>query len=92
MKQCVKIHVMGKVQGVGYRSYVQKYAQKLAIEGFVQNLDDGAVTILACGTSDKLDQFIDEVYKGSASTKVQDVAVEPVMQIKDFRGVFRIIE
>lgn len=92
MKQCVKIHVSGKVQGVGYRSYVQKYAQKLEIEGSVQNLDDGIVSILACGASDKLDEFIDQVYKGTSSTKVQDVVVEPIMQLKDLRGVFRIIE
>lgn len=92
MKQCVKIRVLGKVQGVGFRKFTQKQAQSFQIEGYVQHLDDGVLTIWACGPTDNLDKFIEQVYKGPATSSVQDVTVEPCASGKDFRGVFRIIE
>jgi len=91
MRQCLKIVVSGKVQGVGYRKFVQKEASRLNVEGVVQNSDDGVVQILVCGFSSSLDDFIDCLYKGTKGSKVENLSVEPLNQIKDFRGVFRII-
>lgn len=92
MKQCVKITVLGKVQEVSYRKFVQKHAQELDIEGTVQNLDDKkTVVINACGLSEKLDELIDFLYEGTKKSEVEDVQVEPLLVKKDFRGVFRII-
>lgn len=91
MKRCVRIKVLGKVQGVFYREYVQDKAQKLQIGGTVQNSSDGSVLIYACGFSEKLDDLIDALYKGSSKSKVEDVIVEPLVPEKDFRGVFRVI-
>ena len=92
MKQCVKITVSGKVQGVSYRKFVQKNAHTLEIEGTVQNIeDDQSVVIQACGPSNKLDEFIDLLYTGTSDSKIQDVIVEPLVSEKNFRGVFRII-
>lgn len=91
MRKCLKISVLGKVQGVSYRSFVQKHAQELGVEGTVQNVDDGSVLIHACGLSDVLDKFIDFLYKGSTSSHVEDLVVEPLMHDKDYRGVFRLI-
>ncbi len=91
LKKCVKIKVLGKVQGVGYRTFIQKSAAKLSIEGTIRNESDGSVFMLAYGPSDKLDDLIDFVYKGSAKSKIEDVIVEPMIKEKDFRGVFRLI-
>ena len=91
MRQCLKIIVMGKVQDVGFRHYVQKEAEKLNVEGTVHNADNGSVHILACGNSEKLDDLIDIIYKGTSKAKVENVSTEPLTQVKDFRGVFRII-
>ncbi|MFA5075283.1 MAG: acylphosphatase [Candidatus Babeliales bacterium] len=91
MRKCLKIKVTGKVQGVGYRSFLQKHAIKLGVEGTIQNREDGSVFILACGTSDKLDDFLDSIYEGSKQSKIKDVIVEPMVPEKDFRGVFRVI-
>ena len=57
----------------------------------MQNSDDGAVQILVCGFSSSLDDFIDCLYKGTKGSKIENLSVEPLTQIKDFRGVFRII-
>lgn len=92
MKQCVVIMVSGKVQDVGYRKYVQTQAQKLDIEGIVQNAEEkNKVMIKACGQADKLDSFIDLLYKGTPASHVEDIAVEPLLPDKNFRAVFRII-
>ena len=91
MRRCVSIKVTGKVQKVFYRVFTQKQATKLEVEGTIQNLDDGAVLILACAVSDKLDDFIDVLYEGSDESKVENVIVEPLVKEHDFRGVFRVI-
>lgn len=93
MKQCLKILISGKVQGVSYRKFVQKHAQKFEIEGTIQNLEDKkSVMVYACGSSSDLDKFIDYLYQGTPESDIQDVRAEPFLQEKDFRGVFRIIE
>ena len=91
MRKSLKIHVLGKVQGVSYRTAAQKHAQSLGIEGTVQNAEDGSVIIYACGQSDNLDKLIDFLYKGTSDSKITDLIAEPFMNEKDFRGVFRII-
>ncbi len=92
MKQCVKIKVSGKVQGVGYREFVKKHAQKLSIEGATQNSDDKkCVLIQACGLSENLDKLIDSLYKGTPKSKIEDIHVEPLINKKNFREVFRIL-
>lgn len=91
MKQCLKITVSGKLRGVGYRQFVQENADTLQIEGTVQNMDDGNVVIHACGLSENLDRLLDVLYNGPKKAVVENVAVEPLVLQKDFRGVFRII-
>lgn len=91
MRKCLKVTVQGKVQEVAYRAFVQKHALSLGIEGTIQNMEAGSVVIYACGPSDKLDVLIDYLYKGSSAARVEDVIIEPYLNEKDFRGVFRVI-
>lgn len=91
MRRCSRIVVRGKVQGVLYRDFVKEHAQKLEIEGTVQNSNDGSVVINACGSTDKFEDFIDVLYQGSPESEVEEVVEEPITHGRDFRGVFRII-
>lgn len=91
MRKCLKIHISGAVQDATYRSFIQKSAQTLGIEGTVQCDDGEGLLIIACGQSDKLDKFIDHLYKGTTSSRVENVSAEPIVSEKDFRGAFRII-
>lgn len=50
--------VRGRVQGVGYRYFVADCAQKTGITGFVRNLPDGSVMIVAEGSDEILETFI----------------------------------
>lgn len=92
MKQCIKIVVKGSVQALSYKELIQKQAHKLRIEGSIQGHEADGLLIFACGQSDLLDELIDHIYKGTPETKIRDVAIEPFINSKEFRGVFRIIE
>lgn len=50
----VRIHVTGRVQGVFYRVYTQKFARNLGVNGYVRNLPDGRVEIVAEGSEESL--------------------------------------
>lgn len=91
MRKSLKISVSGKVQGVSYRAFVQKHAQALGIEGTAQHAEDATVIIYACGLAANLEKFIDALYKGTPEAKISDLFVEPFVNEKDFRGVFRVI-
>ncbi len=89
--QCLKITVSGNVNGVGYRAYVKKQAERLKVEGTAQNIEGGDVIIFACSSSEVLDEFIDVLYEGPKEASIANVVAEPLVAQKDFRGVFRII-
>jgi acylphosphatase len=48
----------GRVQGVGYRYFVTGCARETGVSGFVKNMPDGSVTIVAEGSRDALETFI----------------------------------
>ena len=91
MKQFVRIVISGNVQEVSYRDFVKKNAELLEVEGFIQNDDDGCVSISASGFSENLDKFVDFLYLGSKNSEVRNLLVYPLICRKDFHGVFRII-
>ena len=51
---CVK----GRVHGVGYRYFVIDCARETGVSGFVKNMPDGSVTIVAEGSNEVLDTFV----------------------------------
>ncbi len=51
----------GRVQGVGYRWFVKSIAEKYNVKGYVMNLSNGDVEILAQGNEDTLKMFLKEV-------------------------------
>lgn len=68
--------VKGKVQGVTYRNFVLKHARHLALVGYVRNMPDFTVEVLAQGFEDKLQKFIEHLRKGPFGSHVSDVEVE----------------
>lgn len=54
----VRIYVTGRVQGVFFRVYTRDMARQLAICGYVRNLRDGRVEIVAEGTEDSLRKMV----------------------------------
>lgn len=73
-----KITVKGKVQGVFYRSSTQAKAKELNLSGWVQNEEDGSVTIEAEGEEQKLEKLLDWCRKGPGAAVVNDVEFEEI--------------
>ncbi|MFH1301496.1 MAG: acylphosphatase [Planctomycetota bacterium] len=73
---CLRAIFQGRVQGVGFRYRTSRLAQRHFISGFVKNLSDGTVELVA-QASDKaaLDEFFDEMMLTFA-TNVTDVSIQ----------------
>lgn len=71
----VKINVSGRVQGVSFRFATQQQAQRLGVDGYVQNLPDGSVEIHAQAPESALETFIAWCHQGPPAARVERVAV-----------------
>ncbi|MCP4201371.1 MAG: acylphosphatase [bacterium] len=68
-----KFRIHGRVQGVGFRWYTQREADRLGVRGWVRNCADGTVEALAIGSSGQVDAFAEAVRKGPAMSRVSSV-------------------
>ena len=73
-QQCVKHRIYGKVQSVGFRYSTWGEAKRLGLTGYVRNLYDGSVEILACGTPEQLEKLLLWINAGGpGSARVDNV-------------------
>ena len=72
-----RIRVYGRVQGVGYRDFVRRRARTFGINGYVRNLVDGSVEIVAEGDERNFELFLREIKKGPILARVDRVEIEP---------------
>ena len=80
--------VRGRVQGVGFRWFVEREARILAVAGWVRNNHDGSVEILAQGTRDQLSGLHSRLREGPRAARVDAVEVSeasPVAGLSSFR-------
>jgi acylphosphatase len=85
----VRLTIKGKVQGVFFRATAKDVADKLGVNGWIRNLPDRNVEIVATSTEDILQKFIDWCKQGPSKARVEDVIVEE-LAFQEFKG-FRII-
>jgi acylphosphatase len=81
--------VRGRVQGVGFRWFVEREARLLGIAGWVRNNHDGNVEVQAQGTREQLAALLSRLRQGPPAARVDDVA-ESEAQLKDGINSFRI--
>src|SRR6202007_2604520 len=80
--------VHGRVQGVGFRWFVEREAHTLGIAGWVRNNADGSVEVLAQGTRDQLSGLHSRLREGPRAARVDAVEVfdgPPVAGLNSFR-------
>ena len=80
--------VKGRVQGVGFRWFVEREAQLLGLAGWVRNNPDGSVEVLATGTREQINALHTKLREGPRAARVDAVEVEdanPVTGLKSFR-------
>ncbi len=73
------------MQGVFFRREVTRLARRLDVTGWVRNLPDGSVEVVAEGDKQKLDELVQFCRIGPSRARVKDVGVD----WSDFRGEFR---
>ncbi len=68
--------VSGRVQNVGYRAFVLRYARALGLDGTVRNLPSGQVEVIAEGDEKSLNQLLTLLRQGPPAARVTDVSVQ----------------
>lgn len=68
--------VTGRVQGVGFRFFVENRAAVLGLRGWVRNLRTGQVEVLATGEEGVLRTFLEDLREGPRLAKVTGVEVD----------------
>jgi acylphosphatase len=80
--------VRGRVQGVGFRWFVEREAHILGIAGWVRNNHDGSVEVMAQGTRDQLSGLHSRLREGPRASRVDAVDISdaaPVAGLTSFR-------
>lgn len=72
------IIVEGRVQGVGFRYFVQSTALKYSITGTVRNMDNGMVEIEAQGAEEQLNKFISIIRRGNTFIRVDNLSLKRI--------------
>ena len=78
MTCCRRFLVSGHVQGVFYRAATQAAARRLGLGGWVRNLADGNVELIACGDAAKLKELERWLWQGPPRARVAQVTVTAV--------------
>lgn len=73
-----RITIIGKVQAVYYRKFVSQALMKMGMQGYIRNLKDGSVEIVARLYDDDLNPAIDIIKKGSPLSEVEGVKVDVI--------------
>jgi len=81
-RQARRYYVSGSVQGVGYRYFARRVAERLGVAGYARNLRDGRVEVYAVAIPAKLAALRKELERGPRSAAVsvvaeEDAAIEP---------------
>ncbi|HEY4688505.1 MAG TPA: acylphosphatase [Anaerolineae bacterium] len=86
--ECLHAIIHGQVQGVNFRYYTRLQAQTLDVTGWVRNLGDGTVEVMAEGSRAALEGLLDFLQRGPSHAEVVRVDVEwqkPGGRFSDFR-------
>ena len=73
----VRLRIEGRVQGVGYRVFVERNAIALGLDGWVRNRRDGGVEAVVSGANDAIDELIARCRAGPPASRVDRVEVLP---------------
>lgn len=82
--------VRGRVQGVGFRAFVQREAVVLGLAGWTRNLDDGRVEVFAQGQAKDLDELQGRLWQGPRWAEVRDVEAREASLAAGIGNTFKI--
>ena len=77
VERTVRLRIEGRVQGVGYRVFVERTAAALGVEGWVRNRRDGGVETVVSGPIEAVDELVARCRSGPPAARVDRVEVLP---------------
>lgn len=80
-----KARIYGIVQGVGFRFSTVSMARRVGVLGYVRNMPDGSVEVVAEGNADSCEKLIAWLKKGPPGAYVREVSVKYI----NYRGLYR---
>lgn len=86
----VQFLISGRVQGVGFRWFAERAARRFGLEGFVENLADGSVRVVARGSPAALAEFEAELNRGPRSAIVRHLDRREISDEIDLPNPFAI--
>lgn len=84
MKTRAHILVSGRVQGVFFRDHTQRWARSLSVNGWVRNVEDGNVEVMAEGERENIESLIIHLEEGPPMSIVEKVDVD----WQEYKGEF----
>lgn len=85
-----EIKITGRVQGVGFRYFVQKRAREFDIKGWVKNTPDGGVQVMAQGDEKDMETFLEHLKIGPSMARVVKLEKSKLPGLEDFTD-FRVL-
>jgi len=73
--KATRLLITGIVQGVGFRYFAERSARELGLAGYVRNLQDGRVEVVASGPVERVRQLIDRLRIGPRAGKVDAIEI-----------------
>jgi acylphosphatase len=77
--------VAGRVQGVGFRWFVEREAKLIGVTGWVRNRDDCGVEVLAAGTNAQLGMLYEKLKEGPRAARIDEVEVEDAAPFSGYK-------
>jgi acylphosphatase len=74
----MRLMIVGRVQGVGFRAFAMREAQALGLKGWVRNRADGSVEAVATGPTQAIKDFVGKCTRGPAAARVAHIDLESV--------------
>jgi acylphosphatase len=88
--QAKRFYVSGRVQGVGFRYFVERTAVSLGVGGYARNLFDGRVEIYAIGSAEQMDALRSALQRGPRMAQVHRLDELDAELLQDYANAFSI--
>ncbi len=82
----VQVNYEGRVQGVGFRYTVKRLATGYEVSGWVRNLPDGRVELVASGERDEVDAFLEAIRKSELAGNISAESISSLETPQGLRG------
>jgi len=86
MNERIEVIVFGRVQMVMYRDFAARKARGLGLVGEVKNLKDGTVRVVAEGSGEAIQKYVQKLQQGSLLSRVERVSLERKPSMGDYKS------